>query len=619
MITGATRGHGGESLYRHWVKDKNVQVIAIQPRHIASLSLRDQVTELSLGAMHARFRRPILHLHVDPSPLDRPPTALELLDLWNRLEVEFGLTDQPFVGVCHVLPRDVNGVRHPDWTQDTHEHRAYSVCGPDGHMTDALHNDYIRRQRIVITWEFDNGFELTPVKHERAILSWADTNRPDVAQAMRTAGMDGRRPPRIARVSPAERKRTERAGIRRVTKHMTSIRSDVLGAWMGTQTPAGFVAAMSAFGYRLAQGLNAPMVLDPVGVSHSLPSLLSLASAGYPEMRITPGVVRARLKDIVLPTLAEARLLPALVAQSFQLITKDDGYADRANSRDRESDSSNVDNAFARHSRRDAGRRGPFTGTAGTAGRLRPDIGDSRAADISGRSPDTVGRQDGYSAVLTQTTPYRRRLTQSAPHRRLVASQFARALQTVDLSPLSQLRSTLRRHPTTINSVQLTVDRRHHDGLMPAPMLDEATWCVTAGDVGQDCITSFILRVRSRTYEPAISRIIIQNTIFEPAFDRVRLQLKTGGEIIEEPFRIILHGDADEVSVSNIIDEIRQRRWGRIKLTGTPEFLDAIGLALLIQAPEIKVVNPADLGNEILYELAQKRSTDGAATGSLTG
>ncbi|HEX4627266.1 MAG TPA: hypothetical protein VH137_00630, partial [Gemmatimonadales bacterium] len=211
MKTGGARGRGGDGLYRHWIKPKNERTETLAPRDLAGRSLREQVEELTAVTGHARFRRPVWHLWVSPNPGDREPTAAEIDDLWHRLEREFHLEDQPYAGVRHTLQRD--GLHHPDWSADTHEHRGYSLADETGRMVDALKHERIRRQRICLEWEYDHGFALTPVKHMRAVLRWLDRHRPDVLAAMRAAGYDKDAPTRIAEVQPDARQRAERANF----------------------------------------------------------------------------------------------------------------------------------------------------------------------------------------------------------------------------------------------------------------------------------------------------------------------------------------------------------------------------------------------------------------------
>jgi hypothetical protein len=289
MKTGASRGAGGDGLHRHWTKSKNEHIEALEPRWLAGETLLAQVRELTAASAHARFRQPVWHLWLSPNPADRPPTKAEIDDLWARIEREFGLEGQPCAAVPHVLTR--RGTHHPDWSEDTHEHRAYSLVDEDGHMVNHLRHERVRRQRICSEWEHDHRFKLTPLKHARSVLAWLDRRRPEVAVALRAAGHHETAPRRLAELPPDARARAERAAFTALDLHAI-----VLACWQSSASAARFEAALAKFGLRLAAGRDVAVIVDEEGVIHPLRRTLAAAARAGTGRAIAGADVDALLR-----------------------------------------------------------------------------------------------------------------------------------------------------------------------------------------------------------------------------------------------------------------------------------------------------------------------------------
>ena len=289
MKSGASRGRGGRGLHRHWTKARNERIEVLPPRDLAAEDLPGQLQELAVAMAHARFSKPIWHLWCSPNPRDRKPTETEVADYWRRIEAEFRLDGQPDAAVRHALARA--GAHHPDWIEDTHEHRAYGLADERGRMVDALRHERIRRQRINAEWEYDHGFELTPLKHVRAVLAWLDRHRPEVAAALRAAGHDERPAARIAAVQPDARACAER-GVFAPRELQAILRA----CWLGSRTGAGFVRALADYDLNLAMGDQVPVVVDAKGVAYPLRRTLAAGSRAAGSRPITAAEVEARLR-----------------------------------------------------------------------------------------------------------------------------------------------------------------------------------------------------------------------------------------------------------------------------------------------------------------------------------
>lgn len=306
MYTGATRGAGGAGLVVHLLKTAKGQEVELLPaRGLLSPDLRGQVSELALLSAHGRTAKPVMMLFYSPNPKDRPPTDVEMDDLKRRTEEALGIERQPRAGVRHrEKARDVPDVeKHPLWAVvgEFHDHEVYSLVRRDGRVAD-LSNDFIVRQRVNKQWEVAHGFELTPIKHERAVLAWLDQHDPATAAAMRAAGMDGRGPARVADRRPQDRHVEERTGI-----ELVELQGRAYEAWKAAAgNPARLAAELEARGLGLAQGDKTPVCVDWSGTAHPLPRLVGAASKRDGE-RINAAAVKAVVAGLALDPLDAVR------------------------------------------------------------------------------------------------------------------------------------------------------------------------------------------------------------------------------------------------------------------------------------------------------------------------
>lgn len=282
MISGATRGKGGDALARHLAKGGT----PIDPRHLGGESLRDQLRGLVVGAAHGRTDRPVYHVHCDPVGSDADCMRARY---WELFEAEFGLADQPMCGAVHTSKDS-----RPD-----HEHRAYSLVRPDGSTID-LSFDFARREKLARIIEHEFGQEFTPGKHNRAVHKALMAERPDVAAAMETAGLVKIERP-VAQTSPRERHQQERTRVGKA-----EVQAAVWSAWKASDNGAALEAALADKGLRLAMGDKVPVVVDAAGGTHPLARMVS-AQAKAEGIKISAKEVHARLKDMPLSSAMEAK------------------------------------------------------------------------------------------------------------------------------------------------------------------------------------------------------------------------------------------------------------------------------------------------------------------------
>lgn len=289
MIASATRGAGGPQLGAHLADaGLNEEVRPGGSRGLIALDIEDQVAELTSLGSHARTCQPLYHVHADPPP-GRPWSEAERTHYWDLFEGEFGLQDRPFASVIHV--------KHGR----EHEHRVYLRVRRDGRAI-RLDFDFARREKVNRLMEFERGEVFVKGAHNRSVIAALHAERPEVAIAMRAAGLDsGPRP--VAPLTPAERLQQERTLVAKA-----DVAAAALAAWQASDSGLSFVAALADKGLALAKGDKCPVVLDASGSTHALSRLLASAAKAAGSDRIAARDVTGRLDGLELP---ERRAAPA--------------------------------------------------------------------------------------------------------------------------------------------------------------------------------------------------------------------------------------------------------------------------------------------------------------------
>lgn len=288
MIAGATRGAGGAALGAHLAyAGPEQETRPGESRGLTSETIRDQIAELTGLGSHARTRQPLYHIHADP-PEDRPWTAEERARFWHLTEQEFGLQDRPFASAIHIKEGR------------EHEHRTYLRVRADGTAI-RLDHDHARREKISRIVEFERGEPFTRGAHNRAVIAALQNERPEIAEAMRAAGLhDGPRP--RASVTPKERAQQERTDTPK-----TAVARAVAAAWTASDSPHAFQAAIREAGMRLARGDRVALIVDQGGHSHSLTRLLGIAARAEGQPAPRAAEIAARMEGLALPPLDAAR------------------------------------------------------------------------------------------------------------------------------------------------------------------------------------------------------------------------------------------------------------------------------------------------------------------------
>ena len=285
MISSATRGAGGSALGAHLANpDHNERVEIQQSRGLLSESIREQIDELTGLADHARTRRPLYHVHLDP-PANKPLSPNERARYWEKFESEFGLSDRPYSSVIH----EKHGREH--------EHRVYLAVKPDGRAVKFDH-DFARREKLNRIFELERGEPLTIGRHNRAVANALEREgRDDLAQRIQESGITDA--PRPQAISPDERHQQERTGIQK-----NDVAQQVLTAWQASDDGKSFANALNENGLTLAHGQKCAVVIDGTGNTHALGRLLNLATKEAGIDRIPAPAIVERIATAEIPTVS---------------------------------------------------------------------------------------------------------------------------------------------------------------------------------------------------------------------------------------------------------------------------------------------------------------------------
>ena len=285
MISSATRGAGGSALGAHLANpDHNERVEIQQSRGLLSESIREQIDELTGLAEHARTRRPLYHVHLDP-PANKPLSPNERARYWEKFESEFGLSDRPYSSVIH----EKHGREH--------EHRVYLAVKPDGRAVKFDH-DFARREKLNRIFELERGEPLTIGRHNRAVANALEREgRDDLAQRIQESGITDA--PRPQAISPDERHQQERTGIQK-----NDVAQQVLTAWQASDDGKSFANALNENGLTLAHGQKCAVVIDGTGNTHALGRLLNLATKEAGIDRIPAPAIVERIATAEIPTVS---------------------------------------------------------------------------------------------------------------------------------------------------------------------------------------------------------------------------------------------------------------------------------------------------------------------------
>lgn len=299
MLSGGSEHDGSDALGVHLESEKINERVALGPgRGLASNTIREQIAELKAGASHGRTSRPLYHLYISP-PIGFDHRADVFRHFVGLVEKEFGLEDQPRAEVAHF--HDGRWNRHSVWSR----------VREDGSPIRFPH-DYMRRQRCAVETALHFGMPCPPLAHAKAVhKALIDQGKLEAAAFVKASGeLDRAR--RVARQSPAERMRAERTG-----SNPDAVHDAVLRAWRGSDDGPSLRAALASEGLILAIGDPSPrraavaVVIDSTGAAYPLAKTVGKETR-QEGTRVKAAEVHARVQGLDLPTVAEARAMPAL-------------------------------------------------------------------------------------------------------------------------------------------------------------------------------------------------------------------------------------------------------------------------------------------------------------------
>lgn len=298
MIGSLNTCAGGQRLARHLADaEANEAVEVTQVQGLVARSISGAMAELERLARGARTAQPLVHSIASPQV---ELSAAQWDDHWSEIEIEFGLTGQPFVEVEHRKVGQGGRVA-------PHRHRVYLRILPDRRAVPISH-PAPRTEKVCRITEFEVGEPAVSGCFNRAVIdALRRDGRHDVADHLTALGFD--RAKRPLAVSSRERQQAER----RRDLAPDELWARAWRAWLRSPDGPSLLESLQQEQLVVARGEKGPIVVAPGG---SVTALRRAISAGASRA----GAAKPRKKDIIdklgnleLPTLDEIRrTLPAM-------------------------------------------------------------------------------------------------------------------------------------------------------------------------------------------------------------------------------------------------------------------------------------------------------------------
>jgi hypothetical protein len=203
--------------------------------------LPSALDDMLLARDGSRASSAFLHVHLSP---DLEMSEQQLRQACMIVLSHFGAQDHPAIFVMHEKERKGgSGFRHC--------HLVVGRVGPDGAVLPSGF-EKIRLETAVRIAEFELGERPVLGRHHASAMRWLRQHgRDDVADWLEAAhGLDPAKPAGMA--SPDKRQAIERQGVK-----LGAARHAVKTAWLASDTPRAFAAAMTAAGFAVEPGNKA--------------------------------------------------------------------------------------------------------------------------------------------------------------------------------------------------------------------------------------------------------------------------------------------------------------------------------------------------------------------------
>jgi hypothetical protein len=297
MIGAVNTCAGGPRLARHLADaDANESVAVTRVQGLVAQSIPSALAELERLARGARTTQPLVHAIASPQ---RELSPAQWDDYWAEIEIEFGLTAQPFVEVEHRKVGKGGRVA-------SHRHRVYLRILADRRAIPISH-PAPRTEKVCRITEFEVGEPAVSGCFNRAVIdALRRDGRHDVADHLAALGLDRAKRPVAA--SSRERQQAER----RRDLAPDEVWARAWRAWLRSPDGPSLLESLQQEQLIVAAGEKGPILVAPGG---SVTALRRAISAGASRA----GAAKPRKKDIIdklgsleLPTLDE--VLPNLPA-----------------------------------------------------------------------------------------------------------------------------------------------------------------------------------------------------------------------------------------------------------------------------------------------------------------
>jgi hypothetical protein len=197
------------------------------------------VHDYEADARGHRDQYSMISMHMSPNKNMSPDQVQEMI---RDISQEFKVNPDAMIVIEHGKNRE--GICEAD----THYHFLMPRRGDDGKAI-SVHNSFARLEKVARITEFKCGHDLQPSRHDKTILKFLEQERPEVAEAMRAAGINGEGAKPQSDYTEGSWREAQRHGFKK-----TMMVAAVKDLWSKADTPAAGIAALENAGFTVSEG-----------------------------------------------------------------------------------------------------------------------------------------------------------------------------------------------------------------------------------------------------------------------------------------------------------------------------------------------------------------------------
>lgn len=279
MIIKSSQRSGGKSLAKHLTSPVNERVTLIATFGVNSSDVAGAIAEMKMVAMGSCAKKYLYH--VSASPEDGVEmTESDWERVWSLYDKEHGLHDLQYIEIEH------------EKNQRVHRHRVYNRVSLENLTAVNLSWTRLKNETVSRQLEVELGHSIIPGGNNRSVIKHLEKNgRLDIAEKLMQAGISDSHPS-IVSYTHKEWQSMSRGSP------LDSMREMLADAWRSSDSSKSFMAAVTAYGFTIAQGDKTPVAIDPDGLVVPVLRAINVALKKRGEKPIRKADLEARLERL---------------------------------------------------------------------------------------------------------------------------------------------------------------------------------------------------------------------------------------------------------------------------------------------------------------------------------